>query len=57
MDDKMDRKVAGTEPVTKCSLSQIDETYKEKLDASVQKVTNYTVEEKYEFVGGLTKND
>ena len=55
MDDKKDRKVSGTELVTNCSLSQIAETYKEQLEASVQKVTNYTVEEKYKFVGDLTK--
>ena len=45
--DKMyintDRKVSATEPATKCSLSQIAETYKDSLDASVKKVTNYTV--------------
>ena len=36
-------------------LSQIAKTYKHSLDASVKKVTNYTVKEKYEYVGDLTK--
>jgi hypothetical protein len=55
MNDNNDRQVSGTELETKCSLSQIAETYKEQLDAAVQKRTNYTVDQKYNFVGDLTK--
>ena len=50
MDIDTDRKISATEPIMKCLLSHIAETYKDSLDAAIKKVTNYTVEEKYEYL-------
>ena len=43
----MDTQVSPTEPGTKSTLSRIAETYKDSLDASVNKVTKFTVKEAY----------
>ena len=51
----MDIKVSAPGPATSCTFSQIAKTYKYSLDASVQKVTKFTVEEAYEYVGDLTE--
>ena len=51
----MDTKVSASGPGTLCTLSQIAETYKDSLDASIKKVTLVTEKETYKYVGDLTK--
>ena len=51
----MDTKVSASGPGTLCTLSHIAETYNDSLDASVRKVTKFTVKEACDYVEDLTK--
>ena len=51
----MDTKVSTSGRGTLCTLSQIAETCKDSLDASIKKVTLVTEKETYKYVGDLTK--
>ena len=49
----MDTKVSASGPGTSCTLSKITKTYKDSLQASVKKITTFTVKEAYDYVGDL----
>jgi hypothetical protein len=50
----MDTNGSASGPGTSCTLSQIAQTYKDSLEASVDKIAKFTVKETYDYVGDLT---